>query len=100
VLASVLLAALLYYEVSARFLTIAWALEGVMLLAVGFPARERILRLFGLALLLACIVKVFAYDLRELETLFRILSFIVLGLLLLGVSLIYTRYKDQLRRYF
>lgn len=100
VLASVLLAALLYYEVSARLLTIAWALEGVMLLAVGFPARERILRLFGLVLLLACIVKVFAYDLRELETLFRILSFIVLGLLLLGVSLIYTRYKDQLRRYF
>lgn len=100
VLASVLLAALLYYEVSARFLTIAWALEGVMLLAVGFPARERILRLSGLVLLLACIVKVFAYDLRELETLFRILSFIVLGLLLLGVSLIYTRYKDQLRRYF
>ncbi|MBZ0095613.1 MAG: DUF2339 domain-containing protein [Sulfuricella sp.] len=100
VLASVLLAALLYYEVSARFLTIAWALEGVILLAVGFPARERILRLSGLVLLLACIVKVFAYDLRELETLFRILSFIVLGLLLLGVSLIYTRYKDQLRRYF
>jgi hypothetical protein len=100
VLASVLLAALLYYEISARFLTIAWALEGVILLAVGFPARERTLRLSGLALLMACIVKVFAYDLRELETLFRILSFIVLGLLLLGVSLIYTRYKDQLRRYF
>lgn len=100
VLASVLLAALLYYEVPARFLTIAWALEGVMLLAVGFPARERILRLSGLVLLLACILKVFAYDLREIETLFRILSFIVLGLLLLGVSLIYTRFKDQLRRYF
>jgi uncharacterized membrane protein len=34
-----------------------------------------------------------------LETLFRILSFIVLGLVMLGVSLVYTRFRDHLRRY-
>jgi uncharacterized membrane protein len=57
------------------------------------------LRLAGLALLLGCIAKLFAYDLRSLETFFRILSFIGLGVILLAVSWIYTRFKEQLRRY-
>ena len=99
VLASTLLTVLLFYEVSGSLLTVAWGLEGVGLLVVGFPLRERILRLSGLLLLGMCILKVFVYDLRELEALPRILSFVVLGVVLLGVSLIYTRFREQLRRY-
>lgn len=98
-LASVLLAVLLFYEVSGRLLTVAWALEGTALLVAGFPLRERPLRLSGLCLLAACVLKVFVYDLRELEALPRILSFVVLGILLLAISLIYTRFREQLRRY-
>jgi len=37
-------------------------------------------------LLLASILKLFVWDLRRLETLPRIFSFIVLGAILLGVS--------------
>jgi uncharacterized membrane protein len=74
-------------------------LEGIGLLVFGFPARERTLRLVGLALLLGCIGKVFVYDLRNLETMYRILSFVGLGATLIFVSFIYTRFKDQLRRY-
>jgi uncharacterized membrane protein len=80
-------------------LTLSWGLEGIALLSAGFVVRERMLRLAGLALLLGCIGKLFAYDLRSLETFFRILSFIGLGLILLAVSWIYTRFKEQLRRY-
>jgi hypothetical protein len=98
--ATILLAALLYYEVPGRMLTVAWALEGTALLVLGFPMRERALRMYGLLLLSVCIFKVFLYDLQELETVFRILSFIVLGLLLLGASLLYTRFREQLSRYF
>lgn len=99
VLATALLTVLLFYEVSGSLLTVAWGLEGVALLGAGFPLRERILRLSGLLLLGVCILKVFVYDLRELEALPRIVSFVVLGLVLLGVSLIYTRFREQLRRY-
>jgi hypothetical protein len=99
VLATTLLTVLLFYEVSGRLLTVAWGLEGVALMAAGFPMRERIFRLSGLLLLMTCILKLFAYDLRELDTPYRILSFIVLGFLLLGVSWIYTRFRDQIRRY-
>ena len=37
--------------------------------------------------------------LRRREALARILSFVILGLVLLGVSWIYTRFKDEIRRF-
>lgn len=99
ILATVLFTALVYNEASTRALTVAWAMEGVPLLVLGFALRERVLRLSGLALLGACVLKVFVYDLNNLETLARIVSFIVLGLLLLAVSFVYTRYYARLKRY-
>jgi len=98
-LATLLLAVLLYYEVSGALLTVAWGIEGVALLVAGFSLRERSMRLSGLALLAVCIGKLFFHDLRRLDTPHRILSFILLGLFLLGVSWIYTRFRDAIRRY-
>jgi uncharacterized membrane protein len=76
-------------------LTIAWGLQGVSILAAGFPLRDRILRRSGLVLLLFCILKLFVYDLGYLDTLPRIFSFLVLGLILVGVSWVYTRFHDK-----
>jgi hypothetical protein len=95
-LATALLAALLYYQVSGSVLTMAWGAEGVVLLAAGFPLRDRFLRYPGLVLLLFCILKLFVYDLRNLETLPRIFSFLVLGLILVSVSWLYTRVREYL----
>jgi hypothetical protein len=97
-LGTLLAAAVLYGEVSGGLLTVSWGFEGLALLACGFALRERILRLEGLALLLICILKLFVYDLRNLETLYRILSFVALGLILLAVSWIYTRFRDHIRK--
>ena len=98
-LASVLLAVLLFYQVSGSLLTMAWGVEAVALLAAGFPLRDRLQRLSGLFLFLICVLKLFLYDLRQLETINRILSFIVLGLILVSVSWIYTRFRDRIQRY-
>ena len=94
-----LLTLLLIDEVRPTLVTLAWGLEGAALLALGFPFRERVLRLSGLALLLLCVLKLFAIDLNELEALARILSFVVLGLVLLAVSWAYTRYREQIRKF-
>lgn len=94
-----LLTAFLWGQVSGKILTMAWGLEGLLLLGAGFPLRLRALRLSGLALLLICVCKLFLYDLRNLESLYRTLSFIALGAILLGVSWIYTRFRDRLRQY-
>ena len=68
-------------------------------LGSGFPLRDRILRISGLVLLLGCILKLFAWDLRHLETVPRIFSFIALGLILVGVSWIYTRFRERVSKY-
>ncbi len=97
-LGTTLTAAILYGRVSGGLLTVAWGLLGLSLLGSGFATRERILRLQGLAVFLICILKLFFYDLRNLETLYRILSFVALGVILLSVSWIYSRFRDQIAR--
>lgn len=94
-----LLGLVLYFEASGQMLTIAWGAQGVVTLAAGFAARERILRLAGLALFALCILKLFLFDLRNLETLARIASFIVLGLVLIGASWLYMRFREKIQRY-
>ncbi|HTS66959.1 MAG TPA: DUF2339 domain-containing protein [Candidatus Acidoferrales bacterium] len=98
-MAAGLAAALIYHEVSGSMLTISWGLEGVALLAAGFPLRDRVLRLSGLTILAGCTAKLFVWDLRNLDTLPRIFSFIVLGALLVGVSWVYTRFRESVQRY-
>ncbi len=94
-LGTLLTSALLYGQASGGLLTVSWGIQGVLLLSFGFTLHQRVLRLEGLGLLLTCILKLFLYDLRNLETLYRILSFVVLGLMLLGVSWIYSRFREK-----
>jgi hypothetical protein len=98
-LATALTTGILYCEVSGSMLTVACGAQGLALLGAGFPLRDRVLRLPGLAILLACILKLFVYDLSYLETLPRIFSFMVLGLILVSVSWIYTRFRDRVQKY-
>ena len=53
--------------------------------------RSRLLRLLALALLGLTTLKVFFLDLSGLESAYRIVSFIVLGAILLAVSYLYQK---------
>jgi uncharacterized membrane protein len=72
-------------------------LFGALLLAVGFWRRSAFLRWQALVLLAATIGKVFLMDISELAEGYRILSFLGLGALLLGVSFVYQRDLLKLR---
>ncbi len=81
-----------------QFWTSAWAaLLGVGLLVLGFRLRWAFLRWQALVLLTLAVAKVFLVDTRSLSQGFRILSFLGLGVLLLGVSFIYQRDLLNLR---
>jgi len=67
------------------------------LLGAGFALTDRTLRLSGLVIFLLCLGRLFTYDLRALDTFSRILSFIVLGIVLLAASWVYTRFREKLR---
>lgn len=71
--------------------------EGLAVVALGIAVRDRSARLLGLGLLSFCILKLFVYDLRGLEGLARIGSFIVLGVILIAVSYAYTRFRERLK---
>jgi uncharacterized membrane protein len=64
---------------------------GAMLMLVGFLRNSAFVRWQALVLIAAAIVKVFIYDTSELDRVYRILSFIVLGILLLAISFAYQR---------
>jgi uncharacterized membrane protein len=72
-----------------------WMVYGAALLVVGFNKRSAFLRWQALILIAFTVVKVFTYDVSELEKGYRILSFIILGVLLLGISFVYQ--KDWLK---
>ena len=73
-------------------------MEGLLLLLAGFGLKERSWRVFGLVVLLLALFKAFLVDLRQLSTLYYILSLIALGIVLLFVSYVYTRHKDKLKK--
>lgn len=74
-------------------LSILWALYASLLTGVGIYKRLRGARVMGILLLGATVLKVFMLDLSSLQTFYRIISFIVLGLLLLAVSYSYNHFK-------
>jgi uncharacterized membrane protein len=75
-------------------LSLVWGLHAALLVVLGFWRRLKGIRLFGLGFLCLVILKVFFFDLSNLTTPNRILSFVGLGLILLAVSWLYHRYKD------
>jgi len=68
-----------------------WMTYGAMLMIVGFLRRSAFVRWLALILIAVTIVKVFVYDFSQLERVYRIVSFIILGVLLLAISFVYQR---------
>lgn len=73
-----------------------WAIYSVALVVVGFVKRHAPSRILAIVLFFVTILKVFIFDLSSLENIYRIISFIGLGIILLLVSFLYTRFKDQI----
>jgi uncharacterized membrane protein len=70
-----------------------WLFYSVLLMVAGIWRRLQGLRIMAIALFGITIVKIFAYDLSFLAGLYRIFSFIGLGVILLAMSYLYQRYK-------
>ncbi len=68
-----------------------WMLYGAALMILGFQRHEPFLRWLALILIGLTVGKVFLYDLSMLQRIYRILSFIILGTLLLAISFAYQK---------
>jgi uncharacterized membrane protein len=68
-----------------------WLAFGVLLLVVGIALRSQPVRLCSAAVVLVTVVKVFFLDLAGLTGVWRALSFIGLGIVLIGIGYLYQR---------
>ena len=75
-----------------------WLVIGVALLTAGVWLKSQVLRIASAALIAVAVVKVFLFDMSELEGVLRALSFIGLGAVLIGIGLFYQRLLTRAAR--
>lgn len=73
-----------------------WAIFAAGMTTVGFLRSRRGLRYCSFALFGATTVKVFVWDMSDFSTPYRIMSFLILGLMLIGASYLYHRFKGRI----
>ena len=75
-----------------------WALYAIGFVAVGFWKHSAATRYAGLGLLAITLAKVLIVDLAHVQYAYRVLSLLVVGLLLIGTSIAYSRLASVLLR--
>ncbi len=86
------------YLSQARFaaISIVWTLFAMVVMVLGFKKNSDIMRKVTLGFLFITVFKVFLFNISRISTPYRILSFIVLGLILVFISYLYTKAKQRL----
>ncbi len=78
--------------------SVTWLLTGLILLTIGIRRQSKTARLASLVFMVLTVIKVFLFDASELEGLYRVFSFLGLGISLIGLSYFYTRYVFGVER--
>lgn len=95
VIASLGLMGWLFYLVPEGWISALWILLGCAILVAGFLLHARLLRYQGIGILALSSVRVFVYDIQQLSLGFKILSLVGLGVCLLAMALVYTRFHKN-----
>lgn len=92
VLGTVLVTFLFLKEAEAKFLSLTWALEGVAILTAGFLLKDKVYRICALCVFSLTCLRLFFIDMAGLNTIYKIITFICLGAILLVSSMIYSKF--------
>jgi hypothetical protein len=84
------------YRAGQMSVTVIWGVYAVGLLVIGFWRRLRVLRLAGLGLFALAAGKLVLVDLTGVQDIYRIVSFVALGLLMVAASYLYHRLERRL----
>lgn len=76
-----------------------WLLYAVGALVLGIAKRSTFARQLAMALFVLAGLKVFLFDSLQLNDIYRFVSFISLGIILLVVGYLYYRFKDRIRTF-
>jgi uncharacterized membrane protein len=74
-------------------LSILWGVYALLLIVIGIWKKKLHLRIGAIVLFSVTLIKLFFYDLTYLDTISKTIVFVILGLLLLVISFLYTKYR-------
>lgn len=75
-------------------LSILWGAYALFLVAIGIYFKKRHLRIGAIVLFAITLAKLFLYDISQLSTIAKTAVFVSVGILMLIVSFLYTKYKN------
>ncbi len=78
------------------YLSLWWIAYSAILMGAGIMWRNSLFRKIAIGLFFVTIVKVFLFDLLSLDLGYLIVSFISLGVILVTVSFVYRKHKEQI----
>ena len=85
-----------YLFLGQMFISIMWAIYATSLIAIGLWRKISVLRYISFVLYILVLAKVFILDMgARMSSTYRIAGFVVLGVVLIGVSYLYQFYKNR-----
>lgn len=86
-------------QFSGIVVTVLWLALASLLMVIGIAANMALVRRLSIPMFLLSVAKVFLYDSQSFSEINRIISFLVLGCILLLASFFWYRYKDTIKRF-
>ena len=80
-------------------LSLVWAIYAIIIISTGIITRLSKVRLAGIGLMFAPIIKLYVYDLWSLENVYRVSLFIILGLIFLISGFLYQKYTERIKEF-
>lgn len=77
-------------------LSILWGIYSLLMIALGMWKSNKPLRIGALVLFAITLLKLFVYDIADLDTISKIVVLMILGVLLLIISFLYNKYKNKI----
>lgn len=88
----------LYHAVPKNYVSLSWLGAAVFYFLMSLLLKNKKYRWMAILTIFLAAIYVFAVDLARLDTGFRIVSFLALGIVLLAISLLYTRMHKKAMR--
>ncbi|MDY6972767.1 MAG: DUF2339 domain-containing protein, partial [Thermodesulfobacteriota bacterium] len=77
-------------------ISVLWAAFSIVLMMFGFLKTRSSLRICAIGIFGVTLIKVFFVDMANVSTPYRVVSFMILGLMLIAASYLYHRFKDRI----
>jgi len=75
-------------------LSILWGCYSLFLISLGIWKKKKYLRFGAIILFAITLIKLFVYDISNLDTISKTIVFVSLGILLLAISFLYNKYRN------